>query len=457
MGKYAEILQRQRAFFDSGKTRDPFFRKKQLQLLKRAIKLNEQAINKALRLDLNKAPLEAYTTEVGFLLQELGYMINNVLRLAAPKRVLAPLIHFPSTTVIYKEPYGSVLIISPWNYPLQLSFAPLIGAIAAGNCAVIKTSQYAPNCSKIIAKIVKETFDPDYVTVIEGEAGASEALLEEKFDYIFFTGSVEVGKSVMAAAAKNLTPVTLELGGKSPCIVTDTASLKLAAKRIVWGKFLNAGQTCIAPDYILVSEKVKDAFVNELKKFIAKQFTADPLTFSDYPKIINEKHFNRLLKLIEGESVIHGGGFNKDKLSIEPTLLDEPAEDSPVMSGEIFGPILPIISYTTLESAAAYIKKRPKPLALYCFSESRTEQKYFIDNVSFGGGTINDTVIHISTSNAGFGGVGDSGMGQYHGKASFDTFSHSKTIMQKGNWLDFPYRYHPCKKHNLDVVKFFMH
>lgn len=457
MSKYSEILAKQREFFDTGQTLDPFFRKKQLQLLKRAIKQNEQAINEALRLDLNKAPLEAYTTEVGFILQELGYMINSVLRLAAPKMVLSPLIHFPSSTMVYNEPYGSVLIIAPWNYPLQLAFAPLIGAIAAGNCAVIKTSQYAPNCSKIIAKIISETYDPAYITVVEGEPGASEAILEEKFDYIFFTGSVEVGKSVMAAAAKNLTPVTLELGGKSPCIVTENANIKLAAKRIVWGKFLNSGQTCIAPDYILVSEKIKDELITQLKRFIEKQYTNDPLTYADYPKIVNERHFNRLLRLIEGEKIISGGKSDRDKLKIEPTLLDEPAADSPVMSEEIFGPILPIISFDTIENAAKYIKKRPKPLALYVFSECKDEQKYFVKNVSFGGGTINDTIIHISTSAAGFGGVGDSGMGKYHGKASFETFSHSKTVMKKGNWLDFPYRYHPFSDFNLKVVKFFMH
>lgn len=442
-----QMLERQRAFYNTGETKNIHFRIAKLNLLRNAIKKYEKEILYALKLDLNKAPFEAYETEVGIVLEEINYTIKHILSWARPKRVKTPIMHFLSSSYIYTEPYGSVLIMSPWNYPFQLAIAPLVGAIASGNCCIIKPSEYSSHTSKIIEKLIKEIFDDSYVAVIRGGREANQSLLEEKFDYIFFTGSPQVGRIVMEAASKHLTPVTLELGGKSPCIVDETANVKLAAKRIVWGKFLNAGQTCVAPDYLWVHKSIKDKLIHEMKNYITLFYGNTPETNEDYPKIINERHFERLLGLMKSGNVLFGGKSNKETRQISPTIIDGVTWKSAVMQEEIFGPLLPIIEFESLQDVLKILKDRPKPLALYLFTTNKKNEKYVINNASFGGGCINDTVIHLSNPNLLFGGVGESGMGQYHGKGSYDTFTHPKSIIKKSNLVDIYLRYPPFKKH----------
>ncbi|WMJ86265.1 aldehyde dehydrogenase [Anaerocolumna sp. MB42-C2] len=515
-----EILVGQREFFNTGSTRSVSFRKNALKKLRMAIINNENQIAEALKKDLNKSGFESYMTEIGIVLDEIKTLINHLSKWSAARYVKTPLAQFYGRSFILPEPYGVVLIMSPWNYPFQLSIAPLVGAIAAGNCVILKPSAYAPNVSRVMADLLTGCFPPKYVRVIQGGRKENTELLDQKFDYIFFTGGVEVGKLVMEKAAKHLTPISLELGGKSPCIVDKTADLDLAAKRIAFGKFINSGQTCVAPDYLYVQEEIKEKLVNLLNKYIKVFFGENPLDNPDYPKIINEKHYKRIIGLIEGEHILTGGygiiknfednNLSKDnkiseddnssknkntseddtiskgnnspevnKLSkdsksyednynskitdtenkvyqIAPTILDGIIPDSKIMQEEIFGPVLPIMTYKNIKEVTGYVNSRPKPLALYLFTTDKKTERSILKNVSFGGGCINDTIIHLATPYMGFGGVGESGMGSYHGKYSFETFSHMKSIVKKANWIDLPMRYHPYTKENEKLIRFFL-
>lgn len=452
MMEYKSMLHTQRAYFQTGDTKDVEFRIRQLKKLYQWITVHEQEIMDALYMDLNKSNFEAYATEIGIVKEEIRYTLKHLRKWAAPKRVPTPITQFPSKSFIYPEPYGIVLIMSPWNYPFQLTIAPLVGAICAGNCAVVKPSAYSPHTTKVMADMLRELFQEKYIAVVEGGRQENQALLNEKFDYIFFTGSVNVGKYVMEKASAHLTPVSLELGGKSPCIVDETADLKLAAKRIVWGKFLNSGQTCVAPDYIQVQNSVKDKLVRYMEKYIRKMFGKDPMQNPDYPKMINEKHFNRVLGLMERAHVVCGGGSDVDMLKIEPTVLDQVTWESPVMQEEIFGPLLPVLTFYDIEEAIQMVNARPRPLALYYFTKDKQREAMMLKQVSYGGGCINDTIVHLATSHMPFGGVGNSGMGGYHGKDSFDTFTHKKSIMKKSVRLDIPIRYAPFKN-KLNILK----
>lgn len=446
MNKVKKILDKQKKFYQTGKTKEIDFRVKNLELLYKAIQKHEKEIMEALQEDLNKANFESYATEIGMVLEEISFMLKNMKGLLRAKRVRTPLAQFPSVSKIYKEPYGNVLIIAPWNYPFLLSISPLLGAMAAGNCTIIKPSNHAPRTSSIIKKMIEDTFDSSYISVIEGGRETNQSLLDNKFDLIFFTGSKHVGRIVMEKAAKNLTPVVLELGGKSPCIVDQTADIKVAAKRIVWGKGINAGQTCVAPDYLLVHKEVKADLIREIKINIEGFFGPNSEENPEFPRIINKKHFDRLKALIETGQVIFGGKSNEAINQIAFTLMDKVAWDDPIMQEEIFGPILPIIEYEDIDEIICLINSRPKPLALYLFTKSKDMEKKVINDISYGGGCINDTVVHLATSHMGFGGVGESGMGSYHGKASIETFSHSKSILKKSNLIDIPVRYPPYGK-----------
>ena len=419
------------------------FRKEILIKLLNTVIIHENEIIQALHDDFKKPAFESVLTETSQVVLELKHVIKNMKKWAKPRRVFPSLLNFPSKDYIYKEPYGKVLIIAPWNYPFQLALYPLISAVAAGNQVVVKPSELTPKTSEIIVKIIHKVFDKNHVEVVEGGIEVSQKLLSERWDYIFFTGSVAVGKIVAQAAAENLTPVTLELGGKNPCIIDETANLKLAAKRIVWGKFVNAGQTCIAPDYILVQKNMKKHFVNFLKEEITKAYGENPEESPDFARIINAKNWQRLVDLIEPEKVFFGGESNPKDNYIAPTLVEETALESPIMQEEIFGPILPILTYKKESEIAAVISRFEKPLALYVFSENPGFQKRIIQNYSFGGGCVNDTIIHFANKRLPFGGVGHSGIGAYHGNLSFDTFSHQKSIVKKANWLDLPLRYAP--------------
>lgn len=445
MDDISRTLEKQKAYFAQGATLGMAFRMEKLSMLRREIKEREAEILKALQRDLNKAPFEGYETEVGLVLEEISYMQKNLARLMKPKTVKTPITHFPSRSRIYSEPYGSVLIMAPWNYPFQLAMIPLVGAIATGNCAFVKPSNYAPNTSAVILKLISETFRPEYIAVVEGGRDVNQSLLSNPFDYIFFTGSVAVGKIVMEKAAKHLTPVTLELGGKSPCIVDRTANIPVAAKRIVWGKLLNSGQTCVAPDYILVHESVKEQLIKDMKRSIKLLYGAEPHKNCSYPKIINQKHYERLTGLIDRGTVLYGGERNPETLQIAPALM-EADWNSEIMQDEIFGPILPILTFRSLKETAVQISRRPKPLSLYLFTTSPQVRNYIVHHVSYGGGCVNDTIVHLATSHMPFGGVGNSGMGGYHGENSFRTLSHQKSVLEKANWLDLPVRYAPYKK-----------
>ncbi|MFH6967845.1 aldehyde dehydrogenase [Flavobacterium sp. FlaQc-28] len=421
------------------------YRKETLKKLLYNIQKSEDLIVQALYDDFKKPEFEAVLTETNYVISELKDTIKNINNWAEPKRVFPSLLNFPSTDYIYKEPYGNVLVIAPWNYPFQLALCPLIAAVAAGNRVVLKPSELTPHTSAIIAKLIEKTFHINHVEVFEGGVEVSNKLLAKRWDYIFFTGSVTVGKVIAKAAAENLTPVTLELGGKNPCIIDETANLKLAAKRIVWGKFINAGQTCIAPDYILIQKNMKVNFITFLIEEIIKAYGKKMDKSPDFARIINTKNWVRLDQMIERDKVIFGGETNADKLYISPTLIEEPSLDSPVMSEEIFGPILPILIYETEDDIHNVISRYEKPLAFYVFSDDKSFAKKMITSYSFGGGCINDTVIHFSNKRLPFGGVGHSGIGAYHGQMSFDTFSHHKAIVKKANWLDLPMRYAPYK------------
>ena len=453
MADFSAILQKQRGLFASGRTKDIGFRAAALKKLERWIRAHDADIMAALKADLNKPPFEAYATETGIVLDELRYTLGHIRGWSRPKYAASNLKNFPSSGAVYPEPYGVALIMSPWNYPFMLTLTPMIAAVAAGNCAVVKPSAYSPASSALIARMCAEVFDAGHVTAVEGGREENKALLGERYDVILFTGSAAVGRTVMRAAAEHLTPVTLELGGKSPCIVDETADIKLAARRIAWGKFINAGQTCVAPDYVLAYASVARRLINETAKAVIKQYGENPLRSPDYPRIVNEKHFRRLLGLLEGENAVFGGGGDSAALQIEPTLLDSVRWDSPVMAEEIFGPILPFLTYTDRAEAARLINARPKPLAAYIFTASKEAERYFLSNLSFGGGCVNDTVVHLSVPRLPFGGVGESGMGSYHGKAGFDMFTHYKSVLRKSRLIDVPLRYPPYTDFALKLLK----
>ncbi|WP_435625664.1 aldehyde dehydrogenase [Flagellimonas sp.] len=450
------LVQNQKNFFSSQQTKEVGYRKKYLKNLYKALVANEDAICQAIYEDFKKPKFESLVTETQIVLSELKYIINHLEEWARPERISGPLANFPSSNWLYHEPYGTVLIISPWNYPFMLSISPLIGALAAGNTVVLKPSELSPNTSKALFELIEEVFPKEYVTVVEGGVETSQELLAERWDYIFFTGSSHIGKIIYKSAAEHLTPVTLELGGKNPCIIDETAAINLAATRITWGKFMNAGQTCVAPDYILIHRSVKVKFVEALKAQIRK-FYGDSIEESqDFARITTTKHYNGLKEMLSGQTILFGGSHDDQTQYIEPTLVDEPSLDSQLMQGEIFGPILPILSYEKEEEIGKIILNYEKPLSLYVFSKRKKFQSRIINTYGFGGGGINDVVMHIANKNLPFGGVGESGIGGYHGKHSFQLFSHKKAIVKKPNWGDLPVRYPPYKLPER-WVKFFKH
>ncbi|WP_434291663.1 aldehyde dehydrogenase [Clostridium botulinum] len=445
MENIRNILEKQKSFFDKGYTKDINFRIEALKKLKHNIKINENNIFKALKIDLNKSEFETFITEIGIVYDEINGAIKNIKKWSKPKKVKIPITNFLASSYIYNEPYGVALIMSPWNYPFQLIMAPLVGAISAGNCVLLKPSELAIETEKIIVKIIKDTFSDEYIGVITGGIEESTALLKEKFDYIFYTGGINVGKIVMRAAAEHLTPITLELGGKSPCIVDNDANIDLAARRIAWGKFLNAGQTCVAPDYLVVHRNIKEKLISSIENYIVEFFGENTFESEDYPRIINERHFKRLEGYLKEGKIVSGGNTDINNLYIEPTIIEGINFENRIMEEEIFGPIFPVIEFENIDKVIDIVKNNPKPLALYYFSENKEKQEFIIKNISFGGGCINDTIMHLSTSTLPFGGVGSSGIGGYHGRASFDTFSHKKSILKKSNLIDVKIRYAPFK------------
>ena len=456
MMNISQLVSDQRTYFSAGKTLDLSVRRSALRHLQSAIRSREQEIRDALRQDLGKSASEAYICEIGMTLSELSYMLGHMGRWSRPHRVLTPLAQFHASSFTVRDPYGVVLIMSPWNYPFMLTMEPLIGALAAGNCCVLKPSAYAPATSAVIRALVSDCFPPEYVAVVEGGRAENQALLDQRFDYIFFTGGVTVGREVMRRASEHLTPVSLELGGKSPCIVDSTARLDLAARRIAFGKLLNCGQTCVAPDYLLIDRRVKDEFLACLKKHIAAMVTDDALACGDYVHMVNRKHYDRVMGLIDPRKVVYGGRGDEATLRIQPTILDGVTPDDPVMQEEIFGPVLPVITFDGIGEAIDFVNSHEHPLALYLFSEDRGTQARFLRTVPFGGGCINDTIIHLATSRMGFGGVGHSGMGSYHGRKSFDTFSHEKSIVRKSTWMDLPVRYMPYSRAKDALLRLFL-
>ena len=446
-----EIVESEKHFFRTGVTRGVDFRIDMLKKFRKAIIENDELISAALKADLNKQPFESYMCETGLLLEEINFHIKRLKKWSKTRRVKSGIGQLPGKSYVCPEPYGVVLIMAPWNYPVQLCLMPLVGAISAGNCAVVKPSAYAPESSRVISKLIESAFPTGFVTAVEGGRDANKALLDEPFDYIFFTGSVAVGKTVMEAAAKRLTPVTLELGGKSPIIVDETANLPLAARRIAFGKVLNAGQTCVAPDYLMIEKSVEAPFIEEYKKALADFFPDGDM--SGMVRIINDKHFERVCNILDNSgNVVIGGARDAETRFIEPAVLTGVPVDSPAMQQEIFGPVLPVLPYEKLDDCIDFIRSRPKPLALYIFSENKMNQEKVLNSCSFGGGCINDTVIHLASSHMSFGGVGESGMGSYHGKKSFDTFTHYRSVLKQGK-LDVKLRYFPYKSGKEKVTR----
>ena len=450
------ILEKQRNYFATGATLPVSARISALKKLQSYIKEHEQEISNALAADLGKSKFEGYMCEIGLVLGEISYMIKHIKKFARNEKKLSCPANYVASSFIKKSPYGAVLIMSPWNYPFLLTIEPLVDAISAGNTVIAKPSAYSPNTTKVIEKLINECFAPEYVAIVTGGRAENTHLLEQKFDYIFFTGSQTVGREVMRKAAEKLIPVTLELGGKSPCIVDKTANIALAAKRIVWGKFLNCGQTCVAPDYILCHESVKEKLIAELKKQIEAQFGKAPLENKSYGKIINQKHFDRVSSLIDKSKVVHGGATDAAAQRIEPTIMNNVTWEDAVMQQEIFGPVLPILAYKTEDEIFSTVNSRNKPLALYIFTSDKKLAKKVLAQCAFGGGCINDTIVHLATNNMGFGGVGESGMGAYHGKIGFDTFSHKKSIVDKKTWIDVSLRYQPFTKLKEAVMRIFI-
>ena len=450
----SQLLQAQRKFFATGKTKELNFRIEKLKGLKQAIEDFQPQIFDALKADLNKPELEGLFELT--VISEIQHTLKNLKYWVKPQKVKTPIVQFPASGRIYSEPLGVVLIIGPWNYPFSLIIAPLVGAIAAGNCAVLKPSEIAPHTSAIVAQIIAKTFDANYITILEGGVETSQQLLTEKFDHIFFTGGTKVGKLVMQAAAKHLTPVTLELGGKSPCIIESDIDLETTAKRITWGKFINSGQTCIAPDYLLVQRSIKADLIAAIKRCIQEFYGTEPASSPDYPRMIGQSHFQRLISFLEEGTIIAGGQTNPETRYIAPTLIDNVSLDSPIMQEEIFGPILPILEYGDLEEAIHFINSRPKPLAVYLFSQDKKKQNRVLHSTSSGGVCINDTAVQFGVRDLPFGGVGDSGIGRYHGKASFDTFSHKKSVLKKYFILDLDWRYAPYSQRKFNLLKQFL-
>ena len=440
------LLENQRKFFRTGATLPVDFRIAMLKKLQSAVEQHEAGITAALTADLGKSDFEGFMCEIGLVKSELSYMIRNTRRLASDRRVRTPLAQFAASSCKKPTPYGNVLIMSPWNYPFLLTIDPLVEAIAAGNTVILKPSAYSPATSAVIREIIAECFPPEYVAVVTGGRKENATLLDKKFDLVFFTGSQAVGREVLRHTAEHLTPAILELGGKSPCIVDSTAKLELAARRIVFGKFLNCGQTCVAPDYILCHRGVKDQLVAELCKQARQQYGENPLENPDYGKIINEKHFDRIRGLIHPDKVVLGGASNRETRQIAPTIMDNITWEDAVMQEEIFGPLLPILTFENFDEVYALLAEKPKPLALYLFSEEKARIREVTERCSYGGGCVNDTIIHLATSEMGFGGVGESGMGSYHGKEGFDAFSHIKSIVDKKTWMDLPMRYQPYNR-----------
>ena len=451
-----DILQQQNHFFSSGKTIPAEFRLKQLESLKEAMIRHEADLTAALKEDLGKSRMESYMCEIGLTLSELTWMQKHLRSLMRSKRVSTPAAQFAAKSFSSPSPYGTVLIMSPWNYPVLLTLDPLIDAIAAGNTAVVKPSAYAPCTFNVMKTMIEECFPAHYVAVVDGGRAENQALLQQRFDMIFFTGGKTVGREVLRHAAEYLTPVTLELGGKSPCIVDSTAKIRLAAKRIVFGKYLNCGQTCVAPDYILCDKRIRDELITAILAEIEKQFGKEPLKNPNYGKIINEKHFERILGLINGEKLVYGGQSEPESLRIAPTVLNNITWDDAVMGEEIFGPLLPILTFDTLDEALDTVESHPHPLALYFFSEDKAAQKKVLDTCRFGGGCINDTIIHLATSDMPFGGVGESGMGSYHGRVGFETFSHYRSIVDKKTWMDLPIRYQKYTRLKEKMMRMFL-
>ena len=446
-----EIVESEKHFFRTGVTRGVDFRIDMLKKFRKAIIENDELISAALKADLNKQPFESYMCETGLLLEEINFHIKRLKKWSKTRRVKSGIGQLPGKSYVCPEPYGVVLIMAPWNYPVQLCLMPLVGAISAGNCAVVKPSAYAPESSRVISKLIESAFPTGFVTAVEGGRDANKALLDEPFDYIFFTGSVAVGKTVMEAAAKRLTPVTLELGGKSPIIVDETANLPLAARRIAFGKVLNAGQTCVAPDYLMIEKSVEAPFIEEYKKALASFFPEGDM--SGMVRIINDKHFERVCNILDNSgSIAIGGARDAETRFIEPAVLTGVPIDSPAMQQEIFGPVLPVLPYEKLDDCIDFIRSRPKPLALYIFSENKMNQEKVLNSCSFGGGCINDTVIHLASSHMSFGGVGESGMGSYHGKKSFDTFTHYRSVLKQGK-LDVKLHYFPYKSGKEKIIR----
>ncbi len=448
------IVQRQHDYYSKGETRKLEFRIEALKKLQQALRDREKEIFDALKKDLGKQPFESYMTEIGLVLDEIGFHIKHLPKWIKDKRVPTPVAHFHARSFVSPEPYGSVLIMSPWNYPVLLSLAPLIGAISAGNCAVLKPSAYTPATSQLITDILADLFPQEYISVVQGGRNENQSLLKQKFDYIFFTGSVAVGKVVMEAASKHLIPVTLELGGKSPAIVDTSADLELAAKRIAFGKTLNSGQTCVAPDYVLIEESLQDAFLEHFQ-IALEEFFPDG-DYSEMAHIATDRQYQRMKTLLEGQKVAIGGKFNDEERKLLPTVLIDVDPESAVMQDEIFGPILPVLTWKTLDEAINFVRERPKPLALYLFTNQPDVEKKVLDNCSFGGGCINDTVVQLATTHMGFGGVGTSGMGSYNGKLSFDTFTHYRSMVKKSTWLDLPFRYFPANERKFNLVRRFL-
>lgn len=456
---FSKLTEAQKQFFETGRTRDLAFRICQLQLLADAMRKNETVLGEALKKDLGKSAFESYATEIGFVLADIRYTIQNLQKWSAPKRVRTPLYLFPGKSKIQKEPYGSVLILGPYNYPVQLLAEPLIGAIAAGNCAVLKPSELTPHVSEAMYQIVHSTFKEEYIACVEGGVEVNQELLSQKFDYIFFTGSERVGRIVMKAAAENLTPVTLELGGKSPVIIEKTANIKEAARRIAWGKLMNAGQTCVAPDYVLVDESRKQQFLTEMKTAFSHLYGKEIKKNPHFGRIVNERHMERLQKILEQDAKYLFCGGEADALQryIEPAILDLGKDQNAAsMQEELFGPILPVLSYHKLEDAVRFVNKRAKPLALYLFTKKRSAERFVLERVSSGGVCVNDTISHLINPDLPFGGVGASGMGQYHGKYSFDTFTHEKSVFYKPADWNLPVCYPPFTKGKMNLVKFFL-
>lgn len=439
------LITSQKAFFEAGNTLDVSERISKLKTLKKLIEAREEDISAAVFADFRKPEFETYVTETALILSEIKHTIKKLKKWAKPKKVKSSFLNFPSRDYIYSQPYGIVLVLAPWNYPFQLSVSPAIGALAAGNTAVIKPSEFAPATSQLTKEIFAEVFPEEQLSVVLGGVETSEELLKQKWDYVFFTGSVPVGSIVAKAIAPNLTPATLELGGKNPCIIHSSAKIDLAAKRIVWGKFINAGQTCISPDYILIDKRKKTEFTEAVKREIKAAFGEDIKISADYARIINQKNFDRLEKMLEGQTIITGGETSRDENYFAPTLLNEPSLDSDVMQDEIFGPILPVLSFSEETEIDSIISRYPDPLALYVFAEDENFSEKILTKYHFGGGAVNDVVVHIANKHLPFGGVGSSGYGGYHGKFSFDTFTHKKSISKRATWIDLPLRYAPYK------------